>query len=190
MNSAHSKINGTLPFNKMNPRLQKENDPRKELNRTPLVINRTVKENKLAKEDPKSLIAPKLVKDNNLIKEDSKNPVVHNLVKEGNLASEVENRLANSLLGIISQEPPTLSIRLDVTSNAEVVKMADDTSDINNKSVRSVENMDTNEDLLENNRLSSHPIVEKGGGKEDANLDRRLQNDDYRSPLDAFGIST
>lgn len=195
MTSEHSKINGTLPFNKMNPRLQKENNPAKEEHKTPLTINRTVKivnkENNLAKEDSKSLIAHKLVKDNNPFKEDPKNPLVHNPVKEGSLASEPENRLANNRLGVVSQEPSIkprkLSISLDVTTNVKVVKIADN----NNKSEINVEKKDGNENLLGNERLSSHPIIEKGGGKEEAALDhRRLENDDYRSPLDAFGIST
>lgn len=191
MNSAHSKINGTLPLNKVIPRLQKENNPSKEEHKTPPLVNRTVKiiakENNFAREEPRNV--HKLVKEiNNHSKEDL-NPVVHKPVAEENLACEPDVSLATDLAGVASQEPlvkqpQMLSIRLDVTSNKKVVNS-------NNKSMLNVENRDRNEDLLENKRLSSHPVVEKGGGKvATAQHHSRLENDDYRSPLEAFGIST
>lgn len=201
MNSAHSKINGTTPLNKVIPRLQKENNPAKEEHKTPPAVNRSVKivakENNLAREEPRNIIAQKLVKENNNQgKEEPINPVVHKSVAEGNLASEPEIPLSHNLAGVASQDPlvkppPILSIRLDVTSNKKVVKMTGDKIDGKEKNMLDVEKSNRNEDLLENNGLSSHPIVEKGGGKvATAPLHRRLENDDYRSPLEAFGIST
>lgn len=193
MTSAHSNINGTLPLNKIIPRLQKENNPATEDHTIPPLQNKTVKvgikENNLAKEEHKSLIGHRLVRENNLNTEDTKNPV-HKPVKELNLASDCKIPLAENVASVDSQElvvkPPTrLSISIDVTSNKKVVKMT------NNKSKLNIERQNMNEDTLVNIRLSSHPIVEKGGGKEEATLDRRrLENDDYRSPLDAIGIST
>ncbi|KAJ8726853.1 hypothetical protein PYW08_015250 [Mythimna loreyi] len=200
MNSSHSKINGTLPLNRVLPRLQKENNPANEEHKTLPVVNRIVKiaakENNLVREEPRNVIVHKIVKENNnLGKEDPNIAVVHKSAKENNPASETEIPLPNNV-GVASQEPlekspPILSIRLDVTSNKKVVKIAGDKIDINDKSKLNVELKDRNEDLLENERLASHPIVEKGGGKEVAAAVRtRLETDDYRSPLEAFGIST
>lgn len=155
------------PINQILPRLQKENNPAKEEHKNAVT-------NKPAKAELKNPIIPKPTK------VDHKNPVVQNPTK------------------VILKEPsllihhPRLSIEIDVTSNKNLVKMPDDKTDTNNKSKLNVAMNDMNEDLLENNRLSSHPVVEKGGGTKEipAYHHIRVKDDDYRSPLDAFGSTT
>lgn len=126
---------------------------------------------------PISHIIPKLQKENNPSKKDeSKNPTVQKTVR-------------------VVRDPmlitPRLSVQIDVTSNKKVVKMPDKT-DANDKSKINLKAGNKNDDLPENRGLSTHPVVEKGGGKKELEvLGNRMRDvDDYRSPLDAFGSTT
>lgn len=126
---------------------------------------------------PISHIIPKLQKENNPSKKDeSKNPTVQKTAR-------------------VVRDPmlitPRLSVQIDVTSNIKVVKMPDKT-DANDKSKINLKAGNKNDDLPENRGLSTHPVVEKGGGKKELEvLGNRMRDvDDYRSPLDAFGSTT
>ncbi|XP_035431159.2 uncharacterized protein LOC118263337 [Spodoptera frugiperda] len=207
--SPHSKINGGLPYHTVATKLQKENNPASEENKTHIVNNKLVKtvDNNLSKEEPKHVLVQKPVKENSLRKEEPKinkvvpvekvadkkeqnrECVVHKVIKETHTSDEPKKPVANNTTRIVKPPPlvivhPKLSVRLDVTSNKKVVKVGDDASDSN------VEHKDRNENLLDN-RLVVHQVVEGGGNSEKPALDRRRHESyDYRSPLDAFGITT
>ncbi|KAH9639902.1 hypothetical protein HF086_015407 [Spodoptera exigua] len=207
--SAHSKINGNLPFHNVATKLQKENNPSSEENKTYIINNKIVKviDNNLSKEEPKHVSVQKPVKENSLRKDEPKiskdvsnekvvdkreqnqECAVHKTAKENNTPVEPKHPLPNNTARVVKPPPlvivhPKLSVRLDVTSNKKIVKVGDDTNDSN------TEYKDRNENLLEN-RLVPHIVVEVEGNSEKSALDRRrLETYDYRSPLDAFGITT
>ncbi|CAH1635066.1 unnamed protein product [Spodoptera littoralis] len=207
--SVHSKINGGLPYHNVATKLQKENNPASEENKTHIVNNKLVRvvDNNLSKEEPKHVVVQKPVKDNSLRKEEPKinkviaiekvpdkkeqnrECVVNKVVKEAHTPEEPKKLVANNTARVVKPPPlvivhPKLSVRLDVTSNKKVVKVGEDTNDNN------AEHKDRNENLLEN-RLVVHPVAEGGGNSEKSALDRRRHGSyDYRSPLDAFGITT
>lgn len=122
-------------------------------------------------------IIPKLQKENNPTKKDEfKNPTVQKtarVVRDPKLIT------------------PRLSVQIDVISNKKVVEMPDKT-DASDKSKINMKAGNKNDDRPENRGLSTHPVVEKGGGKKEfAGLGKRMREvGDYRSPLDAFGSTT
>ncbi|PZC76756.1 hypothetical protein B5X24_HaOG204144 [Helicoverpa armigera] len=214
MSSAHSKINGSLPpLNRINTKLQKENNPMKEDQKT-TVVNKNIKviskENNVGKEEPKNVVH-KPVKDSNPSTEEIKislvnkptidtnplreeigDPVVHKTIKDPSLVKEPANpvRIVKVVKPPAVMQQSKLSVQLDVTSNKKVIRVTDCKTDVHSTTLF-MDNKNINEDLIENQRLSSHPLVEKGGGNKEITIDfRRLENDDYRSPLDAFGSST
>uniref|UniRef100_A0A2A4JC47 C3H1-type domain-containing protein n=1 Tax=Heliothis virescens TaxID=7102 RepID=A0A2A4JC47_HELVI len=211
MTSAHSKINGSLPpLNRINTRLQKENNPVKDDHKTSIVnknIKVIVKENNLGKEESKNVVH-KPIKDSNPstegiinslvnkpieanpLREEIGDPVVHKTIQDTNFVKDPTNptRIVVKPSQVVQQ--PKLSVQLNVTSNKKVIKMTGCTTDVHSNTL-TVDGKNMKKDLMENKRLSSHPLVEKGGGNKEITIDfRRLENNDYRSPLDAFGSST
>lgn len=153
--STHSKPNAILHSNHINPKLQKENNPK---DQQPVV--------------PKHVSV-----------ENYKNPAMLKAIKVG-----FNNDLKQQKPEIKQQTPvmhcPKLSVELNIANNKKVV------TNINHNS-GSDTSQNKMEEVLESVRHSSHPVVEKGGGRMDMeSASESTAGDDYRSPLDAFGSTT
>lgn len=186
LTSTHSKVNVIQHLNKLDSSLKSQNLSKQHTN---MLLKETTKENKITPITPKS---GKIDVIKNL-KETNKPLVIQNEVNLKPLVKQIESieTKANKILVIQKEvnvnkaealQHSRLSVEVDIVNNKKVVIMSNKDDD------KGYEN--ASESSFENQRHSSHPVVEKGGGSISNGNPQRRNSDDYRSPLDAFGSTT